>query len=42
MTKKDELIKNIDFSSALTLTHLVDYETGRVVSRTLASKPHVN
>ena len=29
-------IKNIDFSSVLELESLVDYQTGRVVSRTLA------
>lgn len=30
-----ELIKNISFSEAHTLVDLVDYEKGRVVSRTL-------
>ncbi|MCG8687242.1 MAG: cupin domain-containing protein [Desulfobacterales bacterium] len=40
--KKNELIKNIPFSQAQTLTDLVDFEEGRVVSRTLAAKPHVN
>lgn len=30
------LIKNIDFSKPQTLTELVDYESGRVVSRTFA------
>ncbi|MFX0547698.1 cupin domain-containing protein [Hathewaya histolytica] len=30
------LIKNIDFSKVLTMDNLVDYEEGRVVSRTLA------
>lgn len=39
---KKELIKNIDFSQALFIQDLVDYEQGRVVSRTLASHPHVN
>jgi len=37
----DELIKNIPFSEALDLAGLVDYEEGRVVSRTLANKPSV-
>ena len=40
--KADQLIKNIDFSRAVTVTDLVGYEEGRVVSRTLAAKPHVN
>ena len=40
--KKKELIKNIDFSRAINIQELVDYEEGRVVSRTLASHPHVN
>lgn len=40
--KKKELIKNIPFSEAVTLDGLVDYEDGRVVSRTLSAKPHVN
>ena len=40
--KKTSLIRNIDFGQPLCLTDLVDYETGRVVSRTLAGKPHVN
>ncbi len=34
------LIKNITFSEAHTLTELVDYEEGRVVSRTFAQGPH--
>lgn len=45
MTKTDktkDLIKNIPFSQAVAITGLVDYEEGRVVSRTLAAKPHVN
>jgi len=33
------LIKNIDFSEVHNLTDLVDYEGGRVVSRTLAQNP---
>ena len=33
------LIKNIDFSEVHNLADLVDYETGRVVSRTLAQNP---
>lgn len=39
---QDELIKNIPFSEAVDIESLVDYETGRVVSRTLAQKPTVN
>lgn len=43
MKKTDEpLIKNIEFSTPVNLLDLVDYEEGRVVSRTLSSKPHVN
>ncbi len=42
MADKKELIKNIDFSQPVTLVDLVDYEDGRVVSRTLAAKFHVN
>lgn len=42
MTDKKELIKNIDFSQPVNLLDLVDYAEGRVVSRTLAAKPHVN
>ncbi len=43
MTDKDtQLIKNIPFSTPVALVDLVDYEDGRVVSRTLSSKPHVN
>lgn len=41
-SKKDQLIKNIPFSSSVDLVDLVDYEEGRVVSRTLSSKSHVN
>ncbi len=40
--KKKELIKNIPFSQAVNINELVDYEEGRVVSRTLSAKPHVN
>ncbi len=40
--KKKELIKNMPFSQAVNINTLVDYEEGRVVSRTLAAKPHVN
>jgi quercetin dioxygenase-like cupin family protein len=40
--KKDQLIKNIPFSETVNIIDLVDYEEGRVVSRTLAAKPHVN
>lgn len=43
MTDKNaQLIKNIEFSKAVNISELVDYEEGRVVSRTLAAKPHVN
>lgn len=38
---KDELIKNIPFSEAVDLSGLVNYEEGRVVSRTLANKQSV-
>jgi quercetin dioxygenase-like cupin family protein len=37
----DELIKNIPFSEAVDIVGLVDYEEGRVVSRTLANKQSV-
>jgi quercetin dioxygenase-like cupin family protein len=40
--KKDLLIKNIPFATPVDIVSLVDYEEGRVVSRTLSSKPHVN
>jgi len=40
--EKFELIKNIPFAEAVEINGLVDYEEGRVVSRTLASKPHIN
>ena len=42
MTDKKDLLKNIPFSQAVNINELVDYEEGRVVSRTLSSKPHVN
>lgn len=42
MADKKELIKNIPFSQAVNINELVDYEEGRVVSRTLSSKSHVN
>jgi len=43
MTDKiEQLIKNIPFSTPVDIVQLVDYEEGRVVSRTLSSKPHVN
>ena len=35
-------IKNIDFSTALTLTDLVAYQPGQVVSKTLAQNPAVS
>lgn len=34
--EKKHLIKNIDFAKVLDMCNLVDYEEGRVVSRTLA------
>lgn len=40
--KNTQLIKNIPFSTPVDILALVDYEEGRVVSRTLSSKPHVN
>ena len=40
--KKDHLIKNIPFSTSVDIVELVDYEEGRVVSRTLCAKPQVN
>ncbi len=43
MTDKTELlIKNIPFSTPVDIIDLVDYEEGRVVSRTLSSKSYVN
>jgi quercetin dioxygenase-like cupin family protein len=38
----EELIKNIPHSEAVDIESLVDYEEGRVVSRTLAQKQTVN
>ena len=38
---KKELIKNIPFAEAVDFTGLVDYEEGRVVSRTLAGRESV-
>jgi len=38
---KDDLIKNIPFSEAVDIAGLVDYEEGRVVSRTLANEKSV-
>jgi len=40
--KTEMLIKNIPFSTPVEIIDLVDYEEGRVVSRTLSSKSHVN
>lgn len=40
--KKDLLIKNIPFSTPVDIVDLVDYEEGRVVSRTFCAKPQVN
>jgi len=40
--KAKQLLKNIPFATPLDISTLVDYEEGRVVSRTLSSKPHVN
>jgi quercetin dioxygenase-like cupin family protein len=40
--KKKDLIKNMPFSEAVNINDLVDYEEGRVVSRTIAAKSHVN
>ena len=42
MAEKKELIKNIPFSEAVDIKGMVDYEEGRVVSRTLASKSNIN
>ena len=42
MMNQNELIKNMPFSEAVDIESLVDYEQGRVVSRTLAQKPTVN
>ena len=40
--EKPVFIKNIDFSEAHRLVDLVDYEEGRVVSRTFAQKPSIS
>ncbi|MBN1833944.1 MAG: cupin domain-containing protein [Deltaproteobacteria bacterium] len=42
MAEKPGLIKNIDFSEPLPLVNLVDYEKGRVVSRTFAQNEAVS
>jgi len=42
LADKKALIKNIPFSEAVNITELVDYEEGRVVSRTLTSKSNIN
>ena len=42
MAEKKELIKNISFAEAVDIKGMVDYEGGRVVSRTLASKSNIN
>ena len=42
MAEKNELIKNIPFAEAIDIKGMVDYEEGRVVSRTLASKSNIN
>ena len=39
--EKEQLIKNIPFSEPLDILELVNYEEGRVVSRTLANRPAV-
>ncbi len=39
LNMRTELFKNIPFAQALDLAGLVDYEAGRVVSRTLAQQP---
>lgn len=41
MMTNHELIKNIAFSEAVDIASLVDYEQGRVVSRTLANQAAV-
>lgn len=41
-SKKDQLIKNIPFSTPVDIVDFVEYETGSVVSKTLSGKPHVN
>jgi quercetin dioxygenase-like cupin family protein len=42
MSEKQGVIKNIDFSEPLPLANLVDYEKGRVVSRTFAQNEAVS
>jgi quercetin dioxygenase-like cupin family protein len=42
LVDKNQLIKNIPFSEAVNIIELVDYEEGRVVSRTLTSKSNIN
>jgi len=39
--EKEQLIKNIPFSEPLDILELVNYEEGRVVSRTLTNRPAV-
>ncbi len=41
MNQSGTMIKNISFAAPLSLLDLVDYEEGRVVSRTLAQTPGV-
>ena len=36
------LLKNVNFSEVIRLTDLVDYQEGRVVSRTLAQPPYMS
>jgi len=40
--EKSEFIKNIPFSEVQHLTDLVDYEQGRVISRTFAQNPSLS
>lgn len=40
--EKTILIKNIPFSEPHNLAELVDYETGRVVSRTFSQNPNIS
>ena len=42
MAEKKELIKNIPLAEAVDIKGMVDYEEGRVVNRTLASKSNIN
>ena len=39
---KEQLIKNIEMSTALDLIDLVEYSDGSVISKTLCGKPHIN